>query len=87
LFNIRSGDVLNKDPEGEEHEDLASAENEAIESAREMMAEEVKSGRAIARGKMFELTAVTGRVLSTIVFAEAIHLSVGTNGAASINGS
>ncbi|WP_430256973.1 DUF6894 family protein [Neorhizobium sp. DAR64872/K0K18] len=36
--------MLNKDPEGEEHETLSSAENEAIQSAREIMGEAVKSG-------------------------------------------
>ena len=74
FFNIRSGEVLNKDPEGEEHKTLSSAENEAIQSAREIMAEAVKSGRSTAKGKVFELTDVAGRVLSSIAFADVLQL-------------
>ena len=74
FFNIRSGDVLNKDPEGEEHDTLASAENEAIQSAREIMAEAVKSGRSTAKGKVFELTDVKGQVLSSIAFDDVLQL-------------
>ena len=74
FFNIRSGDVLNKDPEGEEHDTLASAENEAIQSAREMMAEAIKSGRSTAKGKVFELTDVKGQVLSSIAFTDVLQL-------------
>jgi uncharacterized protein YxjI len=74
FFNIRSGDVLNKDPEGEEHETLSSAENEAIQSAREIMAEAVKSGRSTAKGKVFELTDVAGQILSSIAFADVLQL-------------
>ncbi|KQQ78056.1 hypothetical protein ASF70_02185 [Rhizobium sp. Leaf321] len=74
FFNIRSGDVLNKDPEGEEHHTLASAENEAIQSAREIMAEAVKSGRSTAKGKVFELTDVAGKVLSSIAFTDVLQV-------------
>ncbi len=70
FFNIRSGEALNKDLEGEEHETLSSAENEAIQSAREMMAEAIKSGRSTAKGKVFELTDVKGQVLSSIAFTD-----------------
>lgn len=74
FFNIRSGEVLNKDLEGEEHETLSSAENEAIQSAREMMAEAIKSGRSTAKGKVFELTDVKGQVLSSIAFTDVLQL-------------
>jgi len=66
--------VLNKDLEGEEHETLSSAENEAIQSAREMMAEAIKSGRSTAKGKVFELTDVKGQVLSSIAFTDVLQL-------------
>lgn len=74
FFNIRSGEVLNKDPEGEEHETLASAENEAILSAREIMGEAVKSGRSPAKGRVFELTDVAGQILSSIAFDGVLQL-------------
>lgn len=74
FFDIRSGEVLNKDLEGEEHETLSSAENEAIQSAREMMAEAIKSGRSTAKGKVFELTDVKGQVLSSIAFTDVLQL-------------
>ncbi|KQQ38817.1 hypothetical protein ASG19_07365 [Rhizobium sp. Leaf306] len=74
FFNIRSGDVLNKDPEGEEHDTLASAENEAIQSAREIMGEAVKSGRSNAKGKVYELPDVAGQVLSSIAFTDVLQV-------------
>jgi hypothetical protein len=74
--------VLNKDPEGEEHETLSSAENEAIQSAREIMGEAVKSGRSSAKGKVFELTDAAGQVLSSIAFADVLQIRDDTSATA-----
>lgn len=72
-FNIRTDSSFMHDHEGEDHDSLAEAEKEAIASAREIVAEAVRTGDVTAREKAFELTDVNGTVLSSIVFAEILR--------------
>lgn len=50
-FNIRSGQTLRQDAEGEEHDTLRAAEEEATASAREIISEAIRTGDQTIRHK------------------------------------
>ena len=70
-MNIRHGDELLADDEGQEFSSLDEARAEAVMSARELMAEKVASGKKPANSR-FEITDASGRLVLTMPFWEAI---------------
>jgi Domain of unknown function (DUF6894) len=58
-FHLRAGDELVPDEEGIDLPDLSAARREAIEAARELLAEAIKDGRAeVADGEGREIDTV-----------------------------
>lgn len=73
FFNVRNGQDLKLDEEGADFDTLDLAIDEAVASAREIVAERVKSGELID-GKRFEITTEAGEVVHTIPFRATFHL-------------
>jgi len=65
FLHIRHGDELIEDVEGQELVDLDSARNEAAASAREILAERVKSG-VPTDGVQVDVCNESGTVLATV---------------------
>ena len=59
-MNIREGDTLIEDPEGQDFPSLAQAHREAIMSARELMSSRVAAGKNPNHSK-FEITDEAGK--------------------------
>ena len=72
-FNVRDGDNIATDEEGSEMPDIYYAENEAIQAAREIMAEKVLNGEFI-NGQSFEISDENGTVVATVPFRAALRL-------------
>lgn len=70
-LNMRLRGTLIDDPDGEEFASLAEAREEAVQSAREIMAEALKSGRPLG-GWTFEISDEAGNVMLTLPFEEAL---------------
>ena len=73
-FHIRDGDQLIEDPDGSELPDLEAARAEALEGARTILAEKVRTG-ALVDGQRFEIVDESGTVRTTLPFREAIKLA------------
>ena len=74
FFNIRSGGETIADSEGQEFASLEVARNEAVESARELLAEAVLLGEAIDH-RHFEIADEEGKTLAVVAFREAVRPS------------
>jgi hypothetical protein len=70
-FHIQKGDCLVEDEEGIELFDLTEARAEAIETARDIMAEAIRSGDDWVE-KAFVITDEQGRRLVTIPMTDAM---------------
>lgn len=71
-FNYRKHDCLLRDPEGSELPDEAAATDEAIYSARELMASAVRDGRDIS-DEAFEVVDERQVVLLRVPFRMALR--------------
>jgi hypothetical protein len=71
LFN----DVDTFDGEGHDLPDLAAAKAEAINSAREIMAAHIATGRPVHLDDRIEVADCTGKVLAVIPFRELITVT------------
>jgi hypothetical protein len=65
FLNVRDGDFLIVDPEGSDLADLAAAHSEALASARELLADALKSNRVLSISQI-EITDEVGQILATI---------------------
>jgi hypothetical protein len=70
-FHIQRGDLLVEDQEGSDLADLAEAREEALEAARDILAEAIRSGNDWA-DKAFVITDVRGRRLMTMPMTDAM---------------
>lgn len=70
LFN----DVDTMDESGEDYTDLAAAKENAIASARELMAEHLLAGLPIRLWHRIEIADETGKVLATLPFRELVTI-------------
>lgn len=70
-FHIRDGEEWVEDYEGQELPSLDEARAQAVESARELMAAKVASGKRLNHDR-FEIADASGRVVLTMAFEEAI---------------
>jgi hypothetical protein len=60
------------DPEGAEFSDLAMARTEACQSARDLMAEELRCGRPVPLAWRAQVADEAGIILATLPFAELV---------------
>jgi hypothetical protein len=74
FFNIRSEHTYISDAEGQDHEDLGAAREEAETAAREILSEAVKHGQLIDSRK-FEITDASGTVCATVPFRYVLRFS------------
>ncbi|MCE7798119.1 hypothetical protein LWE61_16370 [Sphingobium sufflavum] len=70
LFN--DADLM--DEQGRDFRDLPAAKDEAIRSARELMAEHLMQGRPIDLDDRIEIADCDGKTLATIAFRELITI-------------
>lgn len=73
-LNIRDGSHLIEDPEGSDHSNLEQARDEAIRSARQILAERVLADEVID-GQVFEITDETGAVKATVPLKSVLKLA------------
>src|SRR5262245_17046057 len=69
FLHIFTGSKVIADPEGAEFEDLAAAEAEAVLSARDLIAEELRCGRPFPRHWQARIASADGAMLRSIPFA------------------
>lgn len=72
FFHSRLLDQTYLDPEGMDLPDLAAAVAEAVLSAREMMADELRHG-PLTLGRSFDITSEDGQVLASVAFADCLQ--------------
>ena len=72
FLHIQDGADLIEDPDGAEYVDVAAAEQEAIEGAREVMADCLRSGKPMGESREILICDHRGIVLSRFLFSNAI---------------
>lgn len=70
FFHIRDGDTLIEDTEGIDVPDLEAAREEAVEAAREIVAERALEGKA-SEGQVFEIWS-HGQMVAAVPFQDGI---------------
>lgn len=72
-FHLRTADGEQiRDDEGMELPSVAAARDEAIASAREMIANDVKNDGRVPDGRTFEIMDEEGSLLETLYFADVL---------------
>ena len=71
FFHVRDGGRLIEDPEGADLPDLDAARAEAATAARQLRADALSTGRAMA-GRTFEIVDGAGRVLATVAIKDVL---------------
>jgi hypothetical protein len=74
-FHLRAGEVLTPDDEGIDLPDFSAAQREAILSARELLAEAIKSGKQRVPDA-FVIADESGRALDTVPLAAVLPQSL-----------
>lgn len=74
FFHIRDGADFVEDLEGVELSDMASVHREAIEAAREILADRIRTGKAID-GQEFLIFDEDGKQISIIPFTAALRIT------------
>lgn len=69
FFHVRDEDRLIEDQDGSELPDLEAARTEAAAAAREILAEQIRTGKEMS-GRSFEITDDTGKVLATVTLRD-----------------
>ncbi len=72
FLHVREAGDLVEDPDGTEFPDEAAVRKEAVEAAREIMAEHIRKGLDVS-GWCFEITDANGRSIMTVPFSEAVQ--------------
>ena len=72
FFHIRDGDILIEDPDGADFQNVAEARAEAILSARDLLAERLRTG-GILDGQTIEITTSDGLVVAVVPLKDAIN--------------
>lgn len=73
FLHVQDGFDLLEDPEGAEFQDVAAAEHEAAQAARDLMAERLRSGAPLGLRREMVICNETGAVISTVPFASTIQ--------------
>lgn len=72
FFHIRTSDGVIEDEDGVELPNIEVAREEALESAREIMAEKLRDDETIDHLEAYEIADETGETLVKVLFADAI---------------
>ncbi len=73
FLHVKSdGSDLLQDPDGQELDDLAAAKQEAIEAARELMAEDLRNGQALGLDRIMLIADEAGNILLEVSFKDAL---------------
>jgi hypothetical protein len=72
-FHVREGSRVAEDPDGGAFIDLEAARDEALATAREMLAERLKAGRVLD-GQQIDICDEAGETLATLRFREAFEV-------------
>ncbi len=72
FFHIRKGDVLVEDPEGTEVSETEALDEEAIEAARDLLADGDLQGLD-RRVWVYEVADESGTIALTLLFSEAVE--------------
>lgn len=73
FINIRDGETLMEDEEGSVLPSLEAALKEAMQSAKEILADQILSG-AVINARVFEITDESGVIRATYLLRDAINL-------------
>lgn len=73
-LNVRDADGLLEDPEGSDLPDLDAAHLQALEGARDILAEMLRKGEVLDR-QTIEITDEAGAVLAVVRFRDAFRLA------------
>lgn len=71
FFNIREREQVIVDPEGQIFGTVDDARAEAVETARELLAEAIRAGQS-AEGRQFEIHDDTGSCVAVVAFRDVI---------------
>ncbi|GGD17088.1 DUF6894 family protein [Aureimonas glaciei] len=71
FLHIRDGDRFIEDFEGQDYSSLDAARDDAVVSARQMMAEKVRQGEALD-GQVIEIWNEAGSCVATVVFRDQL---------------
>jgi hypothetical protein len=72
FLHVQNGSEL-ADPDGAEFQDLTAAQQEATQSARDLMAECLRAGEPLGLGRTMVICDETGVVVATMPFAALIN--------------
>jgi hypothetical protein len=72
FFHIQDGSNVLEDPDGQECNNLADAQSEAIASARELMAEDLRAGKPLGLHRAIVIANENGAVLTEVSFQAAL---------------
>jgi hypothetical protein len=72
FFHLRQGTKLIRDPEGVCLPDITSARAEAIQSARELMSENISRSARTSLEWQFEITNDAGETVAIVPFDETV---------------
>jgi hypothetical protein len=72
FLHIRNGTELLADHDGQEFDDVAAAEQEAAQSARDLMAECLRLAQPLGLGREMVICDDAGSVVAKVPFAKAI---------------
>jgi hypothetical protein len=71
-FHLRDGDAFIPDETGMDLTDIREGRDEALQAARDMLADQLRAGEALD-GQRIEITAADGKVLDVVSFGEALR--------------
>jgi uncharacterized protein DUF6894 len=72
FFHVRDGQGFVPDEEGVVLANMAEARVEAVRSARDILADQLREGKALD-GQKIEITDAAGQVLETLAFKDALR--------------
>jgi hypothetical protein len=72
FFHLRDGDQLVPDDTGMNLQDIEEARAEAVRSARDILADQLRAGEALD-GQIVEIADETGKVLDVVTFQDALR--------------
>ncbi len=72
-FHVRHHGPLVRDPEGTEFEPLELAYGEAVQAAREILAERLLRGEIID-GEIFEISLDSGEIVAKVPFKDTVRI-------------
>jgi hypothetical protein len=72
FLHVKDASGLLQDPDGQEFDDLAAARKEAIEAARELMAECLRLSQPLGLNREMAIADESGEIISTISFKAAL---------------